>query len=135
MNREIVQNVARSIGMRCTFQDDTWCDLMDMENGLSLSIEFANCSDGLWVWTCQAVARDLTKDGPNPLRLLVLNDDGLLWCYHTVHPFEDRGLKGLSVNLEYTFATPADDLAFAQRLLGKVLLNMQQCAINITRTL
>jgi hypothetical protein len=133
MNREIVQNVARAISMRCKFQDDSWCDLLDIKNGLSISIEFADSGDGLWIWSCQAVARDLMKDGPNPLRLLTLNDDGLLWCYHALHLFEDRGLKGLSVNLKYTFATPADNLEFAQRLLGKVLLNMQQGAINVTR--
>ena len=137
MNEKIYQNLAQSLGLWCKTDSNKWCDLVDVENDLSMSIEFIDSNDGLWVWTCQAVVGDIPEENaPNPWQLLVLNNGALLWCYHAIHPFEEDGEeKRLSLNLKYTFATPANDLTFAQRLLGKVLYNMRECALKGTRQL
>jgi hypothetical protein len=131
MNKQLYNDIARALGLRCQVESDDFSTLLDIDNQLAMSIEFSESADGVWIWSCQAVVRDLIGRGPDPTRLLMLNDDGLLWCYHAIHPYDG----GLSLNLVYTFATPPGDAAFAQRLLITVLRNMHRCALEVTRKL
>lgn len=135
MNKQLYENVARSLSVRCKVEDDRFCDLIDIDNELPMSIEFFNTNQGLWIWGCQAIVTYLTEQGPDPINLLETNNKGLVWCYHAIKAFEQGGIEHLSVNLKYSFATPADDIDFAQRLLTLVLGNMRKCALEITRNL
>ena len=133
MNEALYKNVARSLGLWCRVENDRFCSTVDVENELPMTIEFFDTNQGVWIWTCQAVVGDLKEEGPDSLDLLILNNDGLVWCYHAIKPFEQDGVEKLSLNLKYSFATPAGDTAFAERLLTLVLGNMRKCALTVTR--
>jgi hypothetical protein len=135
MGKHIYENVARTLGLPCKVENDSFCNLIDIDNELSMSIEFFNTNQRFWIWTCQSVVGDITDEGPDPIDLLEKNNKGLVWCYHALKAFEEGGIEQFSVNLKYSFATPADDIAFAERLLTLVLGNMRKCAVEVTRNL
>jgi hypothetical protein len=135
MNEVIYKNVARTLGLWCKVEDDRFCNAVDVENELPMSIEFFDNNHGVWIWTCQAVVGDLKEEGPDPSDLLMLNNNGLVWCYHALKQFEHAGVERLSLNLKYSFATPAKDAAFAEQLLTLVLGNMRKCALTVSRPL
>lgn len=82
MNKQLYENVSRALRLRCKIEDERFCNLMDIDNELPMSIEFFDTNQGFWVWTCQAVVGDMTDDGPDPIDLLEKNNTGLVWCYH-----------------------------------------------------
>jgi hypothetical protein len=131
---QLYQGVAKSVGAQCRLEDENYCSLVDVDSDIVMSIEFAE-GPGLWIWTCQTVVCDLSSDGPDPIALLNLNDSGLLWCYHALHPWQDGPRTGMSVNLKYTFAAPPGDINFTGNLLVNVLKNMRRAAIEKTRQL
>jgi hypothetical protein len=136
MNEEFWNRLAQTLHVRCKIKDPRHCSLMmPNEEPQWIFVEFSDSGDGLWIWQCQAVVRDFVNDNPDPIELLLLNGEGLLWCYHALNAFEEGGAERLSANLTYTFATPANDYAFALRMLGKVLLNMNKCAVEVTGSL
>jgi hypothetical protein len=134
MRDQIYANVARALDLPFKAENEALCRLSDLKKELPMSIELTE-SDDMWIWTCKAIVGELTDDGPDLLKLLMLNSTGLEWCYHALEPFEEEGLKGTSLDLKYTFATPANDEHFAQKLLITVLYNMRKYALEVTRNL
>ena len=110
------------------------CTFVDVDNDLTILVEWSE-TESSWVWASQAVVADLEESATEELpTLLALNDDGLVWCYHAIHYFEnDDGTPGQSVNLTYAFATPPGDWQFAATMLKTVMKNMHRCALTITR--
>lgn len=134
MNEQFWNRFAQSVGVKCRVEDPRHCSLI-VPNAPPMFLEFTDSGDGLWIWQCQAVVRDVINSDPDPTELLLANGGDLIWCYHTLNAFDEGAGERLSVNLTYTFATPANDYAFALRMLGKVALNMNKCAIEITAQL
>jgi hypothetical protein len=128
MNQQLYQvckNVADKLGMRTEPEPPNICNMMDSGNSLFMTVEFAETKVETWIWDCQSIVDDLTSKSPNPLSFLQLNSGGLTWCYFAVHPYEG----GYSLNLKYTFATPINDPAFAEKLLFGVLSNIRNFTI------
>jgi len=46
MSRKIYENLAQALGLWCKVESDRWCDLVDVKNNLSMSIEFSDSRVG-----------------------------------------------------------------------------------------
>ena len=129
MSKPIFDSLARNLNLWHKVLSDRNCDFVDVENDLSMSVEFYDTNQGMWIWTCQAVVGDIDEDSIDPMELLMRNNDDLVWCYYVVKAFEEGGADRLSLNLKYSFATPAGDQNFAHGLLVNVLKNMRKFAL------
>ena len=113
MNKTFLESVARNLGMRCQIESDRYCSLLDIEDGLVMTIEFYDMG-GMWIWTSQTVVGDLKEDVPDALDLLKRNNDELVWCYYVVKSFEEGGQERHSLNLKYSFGTSTGNPDFAR---------------------
>jgi hypothetical protein len=134
MIEQIYENIARALDLPYKIENRLLFRLSDLKKELPMSIALMESND-MWIWTCKAVVGEVTDERPDLLKLLRLNSNGLKWCYHAVEPFEEEGLEGMSLDLKYMFATPANNEEFAQKLLIIVLKHMRKYAFEVTRNL